>query len=177
MTDNDDPAPPRGDPFSAGSKDEPGTRPGRRDAAGRARITSGSARFAPTDPEVPSAKRRGALRHQRSLVGLTAVVMGLLSITLALLYRASQQVRARDETTVDAPPSQGTRSAGVPSSIEPVHKSTLTPPSSPSAAQSGSEHRDETAIDDNSNDSAPAESGTPSKSPPPALDIIRTPAF
>ena len=52
---------------------------------------------------MPSAKRRGALRHQRSLVGLTAVVMGLLSITLALLYRASQQVRTHDDSTAIAP--------------------------------------------------------------------------
>src|SRR5688500_13812250 len=100
MTDNDDPAPPRGGSSSAGGKDDPGeagARQGKNDTIDRARIRGTSARIAPTDPEVPSAKRRGALRHQRSLVGLTAVVMGLLSITLALLYRASQQVGARDE--------------------------------------------------------------------------------
>src|SRR5688500_12627648 len=97
MTDNDDPHPPRD---HLPSPDETGLRPGSEDAHGGARTSDTSVRMAPTDPEVPSAKRRGAIRHQRSLVGLTAVVMGLLSITLALLYRASQQVRARDETTV-----------------------------------------------------------------------------
>ena len=133
-----------------------------------------SARIAPTDPEVPSAKRRGALRHQRSLVGLTAVVMGLLSITLALLYRASQQVGARDEAST-APRLRG---EGAASSVEHVHESARTPPSSPSPAKSDGEFADEAPSDDTSNDSAPAASGaTTSKAPPPALDIIRTPAF
>jgi len=180
MTDNDDPAPPRGDSSSAGGKDDPGeagTRSGKNDAIDRARIRGTSARIAPTDPEVPSAKRRGALRHQRSLVGLTAVIMGLLSITLALLYRASQQVGTRDETTGTAQRLRGSGSEGA-SSIEHVHESTPTPPSSPSPAKSDGEFGEEAPSDETSNDSAPAASGaTTSKTPPPALDIIRTPAF
>ena len=178
MTDNDDPVPPRGDSSSAGRKDDPGdagARQGKNDPIDRARIKRTSARIAPTDPEVPSAKRRGALRHQRSLVGLTAVVMGLLSITLALLYRASQQVGTRDETTGTAPRLHG---EGAASSIESIHQSTRTPPSSPSPAKSDGEFAHESPSDDTSNDSAPAVSGTAtSKIPPPALDIIRTPAF
>jgi hypothetical protein len=178
MTDNDDPAPPRADSSSAGGKDDSGAagaRQGKNDTSDRGRIRGTSARIAPTDPEVPSAKRRGALRHQRSLVGLTAVVMGLLSITLALLYRASQQVGARDEPTGTAPRLRGEAAA---TSIEHVHESARTPPSSPSSAKSGGEIADEAPSDDTSNDSAPAASGTtPSKAPPPALDIIRTPAF
>jgi len=178
MTDNDDPAPPRGDSSSAGGKDDPdeaGARQDKNDTIDRARIMGTSARIAPTDPEVPSAKRRGALRHQRSLVGLTAVVMGLLSITLALLYRASQQVGTRDETTGTAPRLHG---EGAAPSIEHVHESARTPTSSPASAKSDGEFADEAPSLDTSNDSAPAASGaTTSKIPPPALDIIRTPAF
>jgi hypothetical protein len=179
MTDNDDPAPPRGDPSSVVGKDELGRSGarGRNDAIDRGRIREASARVAPTDPEVPSAKRRWALRDQRSLVGLTAVVMGLLSITLALLYRASQQVRTRDGTTGEAPRAGDTRSEGAASSIEHVHGSARIPQSSPSSAKSDGELADEPS-NDGSNDNAPAASGTPPpKTPPPALDIIRTPAF
>jgi hypothetical protein len=175
MTDNDEPAPPRGTPSSAG-QEQPGesdARTGRNDGVVRSRTSGVSARIAPTDPEVPSAKRRGALRHTRSLVGLTAVVMGLLTITLALLYRASQQVRARDETTGDAPRSRGT-GGGPP--VGNVHESTRTPPSPPPSHHSGGEPGDVAPSEDSSNDSVPAGSAPP-KSPGPAHDIIRTPAF
>jgi hypothetical protein len=179
MTDNDDPAPPRGDPSSGVGKDElgkAGVRSGKNDAIDRARIRGASARIAPTDPEVPSAKRRWALRDQRSLVGLTAVVMGLLSITLALLYRASQQVRTRDGTTGDAA-GLDTRSERSAATIEHGQSSTRADPNSASPAKSDGELGDQTPSDDGSNDNAPAASGTLPKAPPPARDIIRTPTF
>lgn len=174
MTDNEDRDPPRGDPFSAGADepDETGARWGREGAGGRARISRARTRIAPTDPEVPSAKRRGAIRHQRSLVGLTAVVMGLLSITLALLYRASQQVGTRDQAIpaaprVPHPPGQTSASSRVQ-----VDGNART-----SRAQSNG-LREAPLFDDSASDGAPGGSGSAApKNPPPALDIIRTPPF
>jgi hypothetical protein len=176
MTDNDDPAPSRGAASHASGKDESAEAGAERDKenAGRVRIDLVSVRIAPTDPEVPSAKRRGALRHQRSLVGLTAVVMGLLSITLALLYRASQQVRTRDATTGAQPRVDDQRDQAVsPHRHGDPSRATSSPPPSPGV---GSGYQAPT--DDTSSDSAPAGTGSsPSKGRPPALDIIRTPAF
>ena len=173
MTDNDDPAPSRGAASAASGKDEAADGVERdKEGAGRVRTDTVSARFAPTDPEVPSAKRRGALRHQRSLVGLTVVVMGLLSITLALLYRASQQVRTRDAMTGALPHLHDHGDAVSPHRHGDQSRTTSSSPSQPSV---GSGYQ---APADTSSDSAPAGSGSsPSKGRPPAHDIIRTPAF
>lgn len=155
MTDNDDP-------------------PSRR---ARAAVRS-LGKVAPTEPEVPRAKRRGELRRKRSAVGLYVVVTGLLSITLALLYRAGQLgVHEQDDkgaTLVD-----GTRADTVVSPLDVVHESTLTRLGPPPAVQSGSNVGDDVSTDDQaSTDSAPAESASPHPpGPPPAIDIIRTPAF
>jgi hypothetical protein len=45
-----------------------------------------------TDPEVPSAKRKGARQRRGTLVALSALVGGLLTMALSLLYRASEKV-------------------------------------------------------------------------------------
>ena len=183
MTDNDDPAPPRHPPTSDGSdKDEPrkgATRPGEHWLIRWARSGGTGAHVAPTDPEVPRAKRRGAIRRRRSLVGLTAVVMGLLSITLALLYRASQRVGGGDRSGYGMPWPEGN---SAPPSVKPadvIHEGTFTRQVSPPPVQSGSELGDDApGADQSSTDSAPAESAfPPAKGPPPSPGIIRTPAF
>jgi hypothetical protein len=184
MTDNDDPAPP-GDPpsFNGLGKNAPregAPLPSDRRAIRWARRARSSAYFAPTDPEVPNAKRRGALRRQRSLVGLTAVVIGLLSITLALLYRASMSVGARDADDSGKPVIEGSRADTAVSPTDTVHGSTLTGLSPLPSVHSIGELGDEAPAEDStSNHSAPAGSAstTEQKGPPPALDIIRTPAF
>jgi hypothetical protein len=181
MTDNDDPAPPRDPPSSDGpNKDEPrkgATRPGEHRLIRWARGSGTAAHVAPTDPEVPRAKRRGAIRRRRSLVGLTAVVMGLLSITLALLYRASQRVGVGDRSGYGVPWPEGN---SAPPSVKPadvIDEGTFTRLVTPPPA--GSELGDDVpAADQSSTDSAPGEKAfPPAKGPPPSPGIIRTPAF
>jgi hypothetical protein len=177
MTDNDDPAAPHRAPSFARGTDEPAEAGGRSSKEGeRARVDGARTRIAPTDPEVPSAKRRGAIRHQRSLVGLTAVVMGLLSITLALLYRASRKVGSRDDEIGAVPRVLHPRRETTAFSRDHVDGNAGDPSSSPLPARSGGLH--EPHSDDSSNDSAPAGSASAApKTQPPALDIIRRPPF
>ena len=102
MTDNDDPDPPRRIPSSP-TRDqdvhsqevhykEASAQGARVARATRADLAANQ--VAPTDPEVPAAKKRGVRRRRRSLVGLAALVVGLLSITVSLLYRAGRRVSA-----------------------------------------------------------------------------------
>ena len=179
MTDNDDPLPLRDPPPSDGLGDE-----GSREKAARSRenrairwARSGGTgvHVAPTDPEVPSAKRRGAIRRQRSLVGLSAVVMGLLSITLMLLYRASMRVGVRDSES-DLPSLQDHDFDNAAAPHDAVNEGTLGRGAPPAPMRTGDELENDDAPA--SNDNAPA--GSASSLPrgqPPALDIIRTPAF
>jgi hypothetical protein len=174
MTDNDDPAPPRDPPPSDGPGKEEVRRENERATENRfiRSIKSGGTgvHVAPTDPEVPSAKRRGAIRRQRSLVGLSAVIMGLLSITLVLLYRASVRVGAREDDAAARGP-HDTRSDIAPSA-DVLHENPSTGRAPP--GEKGELGDDAPASIDN----APAGSASSfPKGPAPALDIIRTPAF
>ncbi|HMJ57177.1 MAG TPA: hypothetical protein VK540_34140 [Polyangiaceae bacterium] len=182
MTDNDDPSPPRHAPSSNGLGSD-GSREGaaQRSRHGLIRWAQGSGtgpQVAPTDPEVPSAKRRGAVRRQRSLVGLTALVLGLLSITLAGLYRASQRVGAGDPNGSGMTSVRGTRSDTLfpPDAIPQSTRTGLAPAP---GVRAGNELSDDAPADEQaSTDSAPGSSASPQpKGPPPAIDIIRTPAF
>jgi hypothetical protein len=187
MTDNDDPVSPRRI-FSSLTRDEREDQsetklPPRAHVVRPTRPRSGSSQVAPTDPEVPTAKRRGALRRRRSLVGLTALVVGLLSITVSLLYRASLRVGSPRMQSEGAP----YRSTNPPTDA-------LVPPRATSSASTMTGLRapapmpyrgeldedDESARDDDrpSVDSAASPSAeSQPKGPPPAMDIIRTPAF
>jgi hypothetical protein len=177
MTDSDEPAPPRS-PLSTNrlGKEEPrGPATAAGDGPTIRRPTAPIAHIAPTDPEVPSAKRRGVLRRQRSLVGLAAVIMGLFSMTLVLLYRASLRVGAR--ATEDGLPRVDDHRPRHPASFADVNRSDaivqqLTAPN----AMRPSADRGDDAADMNENSPAGSASSLP-KGPPPALDIIRTPAF
>ena len=138
-----------------------------------------SNQVAPTDPEVPSAKRRGAWRRQRSLLGVTALMCGLLSITVFLLYRASRHVGSSRAV--------GSPLSGAPSTtdalvhpLEMAPASTMTGLRPPAPMPYRGDLDDESARDDDGSsiDSAAASSNGPQpKAPPPAVDIIRTPAF
>jgi hypothetical protein len=137
----------------------------------------------PTDPAVPTAKRRGALQRQRSLVGLTILVVGLLSITVSLLYRASVRVgipRSRFEGAPN-PSAMTPNDALVPlGETSPASTMTGLRPPAPMPYRSKPVDEDESAHDDDraSVDSAAASSaGAQPKGPPRAVDIIRTPAF
>jgi hypothetical protein len=174
MTDNDDPAPPRDPP----SPDDLGTEEARREGRSNERRNIRAPRSSkpgghgiPTDPEVPSAKRRGVLRRQRSLVGLSAVIVGLLSITLAVLYRASQRVGVYEEDQ------------GIPS----LHQTDTDVVSPPDAVREGTSAR--VAAPERAGTELGDDAPTPShnvpagnasslpKTPAPATSIIRTPAF
>lgn len=172
MTDNDDPDPPRKPTALDGPAKRPSGRPAGADDARTNHSRQGGAigaHVAPTDPEVPSAKRRGALRRQRSLVGLSAVIMSLLSITLVLLYRASLRVGTRDNE--DGLPLIDDGPAASP--VDVIHEGTFIR-LAPSPTQSEAEIGDDAPA---SNDNVPASSASSFPKPPPALDIIRTPAF
>jgi hypothetical protein len=175
MTDNDDSAGPRDRPSRSGTFDHERLEDVRARGARAADpiFSAKGAQAAPTDPEVPSAKRRGALRQRRSLIGLVAVVVGLLSITLALLYRASRTVGSSDASARrfesasrpddDASAADGTGENAVPASHLAI----------PSA-------RPLPDLPDHSMDArAPAVDSTApaSKNPPHAIDIIRKPSF
>jgi hypothetical protein len=167
MTDNDDPVPPRERPPSDGL--------GREDAragAGSSRenrsvsgvLSNGAGvHVAPTDPEVPSAKRRGAVRRHRSLVGLTAVVVVLVSITLMLLYRASLRVGTHGGEN-QSPAIDGHRSTATAPTSDVVHEgaSTHVPPPPP--------------LNTRGNATRGSSSPLP-KAAPSATGIIRTPTF
>ena len=179
MTDNDDPAAARAR-SSAGLSTEArreGIHSGEDRATRWTRDSHAAAEVGPTDPEVPSAKRRGVLRRQRSLVGLTAIIVGLLSTTLALLYRASQRVGV-DENGNDMRWA-GDNADAAAASAGAVHDGTPGRRSPPAPVGSGSELDDDTPAEDSvSTDSAPAGStARPPKRPSRAHDIIRTPAF
>jgi hypothetical protein len=181
MTDNDDPAPPRAHRSSnglgKGTLGEGVTEPSGQRAV-RWALRSG-AHVGPTDPAVPNAKRRGELRRRRSLVALSALVIGLLSITLALLYRASQRVGMPNPKSNDLPAIEGTRADIDVSAANGVIDETLTRAAPTAPVEPGSELGDDApAYGQTSTDSAPAGSAAPMlKGPAPALDIIRTPAF
>jgi hypothetical protein len=174
MTDNDDSAPSRDRPSRSGSAAEERHGDVRADDV-RAVISISSekgAQAAPTDPEVPSAKRRGALRQKRVLAGLAAVVVGLLSITLAVLYRAGQRVGIPDR----ADPAASSRiivpheSAPARPQLDTTEPTTrANPPSMPSRR-----------LDDTSpfgDGAAPVRSSPFPISPPAASGIIRAPSF
>jgi hypothetical protein len=163
MTDNDDPAPPRDPPSSdilgaAESRREGAQTDERRDVRAPRNREPGI----PTDPEVPSAKRRGVLRRQRSVLGLSAVIVGLLSITLAVLYRASQRVGLPEEDE-GIPSLRGNTDVVSPSPPDAVREGTLTELGDDAPAPSH-------------NRPAGSASSLP-KAPRPATSIIRTPAF
>jgi hypothetical protein len=174
MTDNDDPAPPRAPPSSDALGTEESRREGartdeRRDIRAPRNSEPGDHGIA-TDPEVPSAKRRGVLRRQRSLLGLSAVIVGLLSITLAVLYRASQRVGVPEEDE-GIPLLRG--NTDVVSPPDAVREGTLTRVATPERA--GTELGDDAPVPSH-NGPAGSASSLP-KSPTPATSIIRTPAF
>ena len=163
MTDNGDPASPR-DVASSSDLDKEKSRK--------------ATHVAPTDPEVPSAKRRGALRRHRSLVGLAVVVVGLLSITFSLLYRTSQRVGAPNESGGGRSFTGGIRESSVSAPRDPAAKSTLTGLRQPSPLPPRSEVDDEAStVDGASSAGAARSSAPPVKTPRPAIDIIRTPPF
>lgn len=177
MTDNDDSLPPRDRPASSsgdGHERPDEARPHGVRAIGSAVPTKG-AHAAPTDPEVPSAKRRGALRQQRSLIGVAVVVVGLLSITLSLLYRAGRSVGTSENvgspTAIDGP------KAGDDVVPSPGGSTERAPRVEPAAIPVS--HPLPDLPDHSADDRVPATSAVapPSKNPPPAGDIIRTPAF
>jgi hypothetical protein len=167
MTDNDDPSPTRHAPSSNGLGSD-GSREGaaQRSRHGLIRWAQGSGtgpQVAPTDPEVPSAKRRGAVRRQRSLAGL---------------YRASQRVGAGDPNGSGMTSVRGTRSDTL-SPPDAIPQSTRTGLAPAPGVRAGNELSDDAPADEQaSTDSAPGSSASPQpKGPPPAIDIIRTPAF
>lgn len=173
MTDNDDRAPPRR-PSSVRNAGVDSNEPPPQGAARAPRRNVDSSHVAPTDPEVPTAKRRGALRRQRSFIGLTAVVVSLLSIAVSLLYRASRQVGSVG-SGVDT---SQTSSAPRPDVFPPptVESSERTDPAQP-LRKNGTESED-VLEERSSNDNSEAGGGaTEPKAPPRARDIIRTPAF
>ena len=183
MTDSDD-RPPHDDSPSSGElpKDEDREQdqrsPGQRGVVGLARIAETRRHGGPTDPEVPSAKRRGALRRQRSLVGLTAVIVGLLAITLGLLYRASVKVGEQSDSndeTLRADEARAGMASPPRAEVNEGSKTGLTPPPGRSVVLGA----DAPVVDRASTDSAaaPASASPHPKASPPALDIIRTPAF
>jgi hypothetical protein len=175
MTDNDDSADPRDRPSRSGAFDHerPEDARARGARAGDPASSAKGAHAAPTDPEVPSAKRRGALRRQRSLIGLVAVVVGLLSITLALLYRASRSVGSPDASArrfesesradYDASTAVDTSENAVPAPALAIPTARPLPDLPEHSTDVRAPAFDSTA---------PA-----SKNPPPAIDIIRTPSF
>jgi hypothetical protein len=176
MTDNDDPAPPTDPPSSEGGdtkRAREGATPTDQNRVIRWVGSGGaSVHIAPTDPEVPSAKRRGALRRQRSLVGLTAVIMGLLTTTLVLLYRASLRVGTHDDRL---PSLHDSRSETLASPYDVARESALTRVAPPSPAHADGDLGDDAPA---SSDNAPAGSASSfPKGPQPAKGIIRTPAF
>jgi hypothetical protein len=178
MTDSGDPPSPRGPTSLDGSGKDELHRETARTGEGRGirapRGTALGAHFAPTDPEVPSAKRRGALRRQRSLFGLTAVIIGLLSITLALLYRASQRVGVREDSE-GVPSLHKSRTNIVRSPRDAVDEGTFPGAAPPFTLQSGAERGDHAPA---TRDNTPAGSASSfPKGRPPAIDIIRTPTF
>jgi hypothetical protein len=140
---------------------------------------------APTDPEVPAAKKRGLRRRRRSLVGLAALVVGLLSITISLLYRAGRRVGALQAGGDGAPHANilpRTDAVIFPQGNAPDSIMTGFRPSATMPYRN--ELDDDDGHDDGHDDgrppvgSAPPASATSQpKGPPPAIDIIRTPAF
>jgi len=173
MTDNDDPAPPRDPPSSdvlgAEESRREGTRTDERRDIRAPRNNEPSGHGIPTDPEVPSAKRRGVLRRQRSLWALSAVIVGLLSITLAVLYRASQRVGLPEEDQ-GIPSLRG--NTDVVSAPDALREGTLTRLATPAP---GTELGDDAPAPSH-NVPAGSASSLP-KAPTPATSIIRTPAF
>jgi hypothetical protein len=135
---------------------------------------------APTDPEVPAAKKRGVRRQRRSLVGLAAVVVGLLSITVSLLYRASRRVSAPRAAGEGAPHTSLPRTDAIIFQRRNAPAGIVTGLRPPAPMP----YRDELDGDDRRDDgrspvgNAAASSAAPQpKGPTPAIDIIRTPAF
>jgi hypothetical protein len=135
---------------------------------------------APTDPEVPSAKKRGVRRRRRSLVGLAALVVGLLSITVSLLYRAGQRVSALRAGGDGAPHASilpRTDAIIFPRGDAPAGITTGPRPPAPMPDRNGLD-------DDGPDDGRPrvgsataASAASQPKVPLPAIDIIRAPAF
>ena len=187
MTDNDDPDSPRRI-SSSPTRDEgkhynearvPGAHVAR---ATRAGLTANQ--VAPTDPEVPAAKKRGVRRRRRSLVGLAALVVSLLSITVSLLYRAGRRVsalRAGGEGAPHASILPRTDAVIFPHGDSPA--SIMTGLRQPGPIPYRNELDDDDGHDDGHDEGRPpvgsaAASAAPQpKVPPPALDIIRTPPF
>jgi|RhiMethySRZTD1v2_1073278.scaffolds.fasta_scaffold98775_4 hypothetical protein len=173
MTDNDDPAP----PHEVSPPDDVGVEPlegeQAHERARRRRRSGGIGGFgAPTDPEVPRAKRRRELRRRRSLVGLSVVVMSLLSITLVLLYRASTRVGVRDDDEI-LPLFDDTGGPVTPGDA--IHEGTSGRFAPARPVLSGAEIGGDAPV---SNDNVPAGSASSlPQGPPPALDIIRAPSF
>ena len=176
MTDNDDSHPPRDRPASSSGDDHERpdeARPHGVRAIGPASPAKG-AHAAPTDPEVPSAKRRGAVRQQRSLIGVAMVVVGLLSITLLLLYRAGRSVGTSEG--IGSPAGIDGPKAGDDVALSPRGSTERAPRVEPAAIPVSQPLPD--LPDHSADDRVPAASAAPaSKNPPPAGDIIRTPAF
>jgi hypothetical protein len=171
MTDNDDSAPSRDRPSRSGNDVEERHDDARSEGVRAVITVSGGkiAQAAPTDPEVPSAKRRGALRQKRFLVGLAAIVLGLLSITFAVLYRAGQRVGIPNRS---GPPTASAANAladDVPPRLDATDAAPRTsPPSTPSQLDLPPHSTDEAS-------SARTSPGV--HSPAAASGIIRTPSF
>jgi hypothetical protein len=132
----------------------------------------------PTDPEVPTAKRRGERRRQQSLFVLSFVVLGLLSIALFLLYRTSLQVTSARSVAGDAKwllrqGRQHNASAAV--RVGSPSTSVAVPASSAPTLSREAPHGVEGQLTDPARTAA---STTPrSRSSAPAPDIFRAPAF
>jgi len=117
----------------------------------------------PTDPEVPDAKRRRAMRRRSSWVVAALAVTGLLVVALLLLYRMGKQVTSagshRNGGEVTAP-AAALSVAPAPGSFTAPEVPALRESAAPRASAAGSI------------------SGPPPRAKPPtAPDIIRKPAF
>ena len=117
----------------------------------------------PTDPEVPDAKRRRAMRRRTTLIVAGLAITGLVAIVLLLLYRMGQQV-----TSAESLGTRGEISAPAAAiSVAPA-PSPIILPQAPTPGEGASSRASTTG-----STSGPA----PRAKSPTAPDIIRKPAF
>jgi len=127
----------------------------------------------PTDPEVPNAKRLRAVRRQRAMFVLGVVIVGLLSFTLALLYKTGRQV-----TSARPPADEGAAPAAKalrPTAIDLEAPSEAA--SAPASSQIDLPDPSRTTMPTGSAARAIDSGGARAKPKAPASDIFRKPSF